>query len=250
MEKFLYKKSYQLNSFKSIEYDDLWGNKGIFTTIRIIGKNNKFVLLNNHLKKINKSLIKININFFLTDRIIYQLLEPILKNTSINDKLLRIAISKKKISLSVRPRLKIKKNFIGTLFNYQRTHPDIKNLYYKKIIKILKKIDTRNEEVMLFSKKFLLEGCTSNILCIHNNKIYIPNKNFYRGITMNYLLENTNRQIKEDNIRLKDIHRYSEIVLVGSGKGVVKLISIPEINWKSSSDLVYNELSNLYKKIL
>ena len=109
---------------------------------------------------------------------------------------------------------------------------------------ILKKIDTSSQEVILFNKKFILEGCTSNIFCIHNKIIFIPNKNYYRGVTMNYLLEKTNRQIKEANIELKNMHKYSEILLVGSGKGVVKLHSIPEINWKSSSDLVYAILNH------
>jgi len=39
-------------------------------------------------------------------------------------------------------------------------------------------------------------------------------------------------------------------LLVGSGKGVVSLSAIPEINWKSKSTLIYKEFMNLYKKIL
>ena len=38
MEKVLYKKSYQLNSFAPKRYDDLLGKRGIFSTIRVIGK--------------------------------------------------------------------------------------------------------------------------------------------------------------------------------------------------------------------
>ena len=56
MAKTLYKKSYQLNSFKLIRFDDLWGKKGIFTTIRILGSKPKFILLNNHLKNMNLGL--------------------------------------------------------------------------------------------------------------------------------------------------------------------------------------------------
>ena len=46
------------------------------------------------------------------------------------------------------------------------------------------------------------------------------------------------------------MHKYEEILLIGSGKGVVRLSLIPEINWKSKSDLVYKEFEHLYKKIL
>ena len=67
---------------------------------------------------------------------------------------------------------------------------------------------------------------------------------------MNYLLKNTIRHVSKANISIKEIHKYDEILLVGSGKGVVSLSSIPEINWKCKSNLVYKELLNLYKKIL
>ena len=39
-------------------------------------------------------------------------------------------------------------------------------------------------------------------------------------------------------------------MLVGSGKGIVSLSAIPEINWESKSTLIYKEFMNLYKKIL
>ena len=63
MANFLFKKSFQLKTFKPIIYDDLWGKRGVFSTIRIIGKKPKYILFDNHLKKINLALKKLNINF-------------------------------------------------------------------------------------------------------------------------------------------------------------------------------------------
>ena len=166
------------------------------------------------------------------------------------DSLLRIAINSNTLSLSLRPRLKPYKKNVGILFPYKRPIPLLKNLYYKKIIKLLNKINYQEEEVILFNKGLLLEGCTTNILCISNKKIYIPIRNYYRGISMNYLLQNTKRSVIKSNISIKNIHNFEEILLVGSGKGVVRLSIIPQINWKSKSDLVYKEFLNLYKKLL
>ena len=49
MEKVLYKKSYQLNSFAPKRYDDLLGKRGIFSTIRVLGKKPKFILIDYHM---------------------------------------------------------------------------------------------------------------------------------------------------------------------------------------------------------
>ena len=38
-----------------------------------------------------------------------------------------------------------------------------------------------------------------------------------------------------------------EIILVGSGKGVVSLKNIPQISWRSNSDNVYKRLKNIYE---
>ena len=250
MVKILYKKSYQLSSLKPIKYDALWGKKGIFSTIRFIGKKSKFILLSKHIKNINLSLKKININFKISEDMILKLLKPELNKINNQDNLLRIAINSNTISLSIRPRFKPNKKFVGKLFNYQRVMPQLKNLYYKKIINLLDEVNSQKQEIILYDRGVLLEGCTTNIICIRNKKIYIPVGNYYKGMTISYLLNLTKREIKKVNILVNDMHKYEEILLIGSGKGVISLSLIPEINWKSKSDLVYKEFEHLYKKIL
>ena len=250
MVKFLFKKSYQLKTLKPIKYDELWGKKGIFTTIRVLGKKPKFILFKKHINNMNSALNKMKIDFVLSDKIILQLLKPVLINQRNADNLLRIAINSKVISLSLRTRPKPYKKFNIIFISFKRSIPNLKNLYYKKIIKLLNLINIQKEEIILFNRGILLEGCTTNILCIHNKKIYIPLRNYYRGTTMDYLLFNTKREIKRINISIKNLHKYEEILLVGSGKGVISLQSIPKINWKPKSDLVYKEFEAAYKKIL
>ena len=250
MAKLLYKKSYQLKSLRPTKFDELWGKKGIFTTIRVIGKKPKFILFKNHLNRINLSLKKMHIDFKISNEHILKLFKPDFQKINNSDNLLRIAICSKKLSLSLRARLKPYKKFIGILYPYKRSKPDIKNLYYKKIIKLLNSINSQKQEIILFNRGALLEGCTTNIVCIRNKKIYIPVRNYYKGVTISYLLNLTKRKIKKTNILVNDMHKYEEILLIGSGKGVVRLSLIPEINWKSKSDLVYKEFEHLYKKIL
>ena len=250
MVNFLFKKSYQLKTFKPIVYDDLWGKKGIFTTIRVVGKKPNYILLSNHIKNMNSSLKKMNINFSLSKKKLCLLIDSLLKINKPLDHLLRIAVNSKIISLSMRSRIQSNKNYSAVITSYQRANPFLKNLYYKKIIKLLNSINTEQEEVILSNGGLLLEGCTTNILCVRNKKICIPIKDYYRGITMNYILGKTKRIIKKTYISIKNLHEYEEILLVGSGKGVVSLYSIPQINWKSKSDLIYKELLTSYTKLL
>jgi len=249
MANFLFKKSFQLKTFKPIIYDDLWGKKGVFSTIRIIGNKPHYILFHDHLKNINQSLKKLNINFILSEKKLLSIM-PLLNKIKKYDHLLRVALNSKSISISLRKRLEPVKNFQSFLYRYQRSNPSLKNLYYKKIIKILSSVNTQKQEIILLKDNFLLEGCTTNILCIRNKTIYIPKNNFYKGTTMNYLLSETKRASKKINISIHELSTFDEIILVGSGKGVINLKLINKINWKPKSNLIYKELLNIYNKLL
>ena len=56
MATYLLKKSYQLKDLKQIEFNDLWGDHGIFTTMWIFGKPPKILFFENHIKNLIKSL--------------------------------------------------------------------------------------------------------------------------------------------------------------------------------------------------
>ena len=61
MVTYLLKKSYQLKDLKQIEYQDLWEDHGIFTTMWIFGKPPKILFFDNHLKNLISSLKKYRI---------------------------------------------------------------------------------------------------------------------------------------------------------------------------------------------
>ena len=50
MVTYLLKKSYQLKDLKEIEFKDLWGDHGVFTTMWIFGNPQRFFFLKNILK--------------------------------------------------------------------------------------------------------------------------------------------------------------------------------------------------------
>ena len=250
MANILFKKSYLHKTFNNINYESLWNTKGVFTTIRLISSPPKFIFLKEHLLNLNKSIKKMNIDFILKTSTFENLLKNKLKMNIKYDHLLRLAINNKKISIDLRKRLKPDDSFKGILVNYQRSNPSFKNLYYKKILEYLKKINTQSCEIILINKNSILEGCTTNIICVKNNKLYLPRAKYYFGTTLQFIARHTKRRIVKKNINVKDLNFFDEILLVGSGKGVTKLHSIPQVKWNSKSSIIFNELHDLYNSYI
>ena len=55
------KKSYLLKNLQEVDFEDLWGDHGIFTTMWIFGKPPKILFFENHLKNLIMSLKKYGI---------------------------------------------------------------------------------------------------------------------------------------------------------------------------------------------
>ena len=71
-------------------------------------------------------------------------------------------------------------------------------------------------------------------------------ENYYFGITLKFIIKHTKRKIMKTNIYLQKINEFDEILLVGSGKGVVALNNIPQLRWKNKGHVIYKELQELY----
>ena len=151
------------------------------------------------------------------------------------------------ISISLRKRFKPKSNFILQLVNYKRIDPEYKNLKYKKILNFLNKMNTATSDIALYKNNKILESGTSNLLFIKKNKIYSPINSFYKGTTLKFFTKKI-KKIKKRNIFVKSLNDYDEIIVIGSGKGVVSVSSIEKPFWKRKSLKNYRILLKIYKK--
>ena len=249
MENTLLKKSFRVKDLRTISFNSLWGYKGIFTTIRLIGNKPNLILVEEHLKKLNKDIRYFGINF----KISKQFLIKFIKNNSkikSYDHLLRVAITKKILSLSLRKRIKEDKFFTAQIYRYQRVLPAFKNLQYKKIISLQNKINLKKEEIIFYNKNKILEGSTTNIICVKDNKLFITRTSYYYGITLEYLIKKLPFKVHKKDINVKNLDEFTELLLVGSGKGVVSISSIQKLNWYRSSMKIYNFLFKKYSKLL
>ncbi len=246
MATLLLKKSYQLSNLKEVAFKDLWGSRGVFTTMRMVGKPPKLLLLKPHIENLLKSTKKYGIRKKNLKSIIKDLIN---KNTLYKgpDNLFRIALNKKLISVSIRKRPKPKNNFNLLLFKYKRIEPNYKNLYYKKILSKLSKIDSTKIDIALVANDRILETGTSNLVFVKNGKVFSPKKNCYIGNTIKFISKKIKINFKD--ISIKEINNYDEIILVGSGKGITSVKNILNNNWKRKTLKTFNKLNNIYKKI-
>ena len=246
MVTFLLKKSYQLSNLKEVPFQDLWGSRGVFTTMRMIGKPPRLILLKSHIDNLIKSTKKYGIRKKNLKKIIEDLINKynIYKGP---DNLFRIALNKKLISISIRKRPKLKKKFKLLLFKYKRIEPRHKNLYYKKIIAQLNKVDSSKYDIALVSNKKILETGTSNLVFIKNDKIYSPKNNCYFGNTIKFISKKI--KINSKDIFISELNDYDEIILIGSGKGVTSVSKIDELSWKRRKTNYYNKLNKIYSSL-
>ena len=231
MVTFLLKKSYRLKDLQEIDFKDLWGDHGIFTTMWIFGKPPKILFFKNHLSNLLKSLKKYKINKRFIKSNILQILNKNLSKKKNYNHLLRIALNKNTISISLRKRLTPKLNFNLKLVNLKRERPEFKNLKYKKILSHLSKMDNTKSDIGLVFKKKLLETGTSNLLFIKNDKIFSPKKDYYEGVTYKFFKSRIKKIFKKE-IKVEELKKFDEILLIGSGKGVTSVKTIRQINWK------------------
>ena len=249
MVNYLLKKSYRLKNLKEIKFKDLWGDHGVFTTMWIFGNPPKILFFKGHIN----NLIKSTKTYSITKPSIRSDILNLLKKNLIFKKnynhLLRIALNKKTLSISLRKRIKPNLNFNLKLVNLKRQKPEFKNLKYKDILKYLSKLDNSKSDIGLCSNNKIFETGTSNLFFIKNDKVFSPTNKFYKGITYKFFQSKIKKIIKKD-ILVSSLKEFDEIILIGSGKGVASVKTIDQIKWKRKSLKFYKIFTKHYSSAI
>ena len=246
MVKYLLKKSYQRKNFKEIVFDDLWNKNGVFTTMWIYNKPPKILFFKTHIDNLIKSLKAYKIyEKGIKSKILKLINENIDKTKSYNH-LLRVALNKKTISISLRDKVKLNQKFGIKLVHYERVKPEYKNLKYNKILSYLSKMNTSKEDIALCVNNKIFETGTSNLLFVKKNKIYSAKNKYYRGTNLKFYEKKFN--IVKKDIYLKELKQFDEILLIGSGKGVVSTSYIVDSNWKRRKNKIFNSMYKTFEK--
>ena len=212
MVNYLLKKSYQRKNLKEIKFRDLWNDHGVFTTMWIYDKPPRILFFKSHIDNLIESLKVYKIYERNIKSQILKLINLNIKKNKNYNHLLRVAVKKNIISISIRNKIKTQKNFNLNIINYKRIKPEYKNLKYKIILKHLSKLDPGKSDIALVFNNKILESGTSNLLFVSKNKIYSPVNNFYKGTNIRFLEKKFKIIKKEDPIyNLKSIKNNIEI---------------------------------------
>ncbi len=245
MVKYLLKKSYSRKDLKEKEFKDLWNAHGVFTTMWIYGKPQKILFFKEHITNLIKSTKTYKIYDQNLKKNIFKIIKYNLNKQKKYNHLLRIAVTKNLISISLRNKLKIKKNLQIKLVDYNRINPEHKNLKYKFILKNLSKMDNTKSDIALCSNGKILETGTSNIIFTKDNEYYSPLRKFYRGVNLKFFEKHF--KIKKTNITINNLNKFDEILLIGSGKGVSTVSSIQKKKWNRKKYKSYKMFISKYK---
>ena len=239
-----------------IELDDGYSfGLGLFETILLY--KGKPVFLDEHLARINKSIVDLGLNIDkLEKNEVFQYLNNN-KNTFEYEVL--------KIVLSEKNRLFLKREYIYTEKDYQkgfslniskvrRNESSIftfhKTLNYGD--NILEKRKSKklgyDEPIFLNSKNQITEGATSNIFIVVGDKIYTPKLScgLLNGIVRQYII--SNYDVIEKKIDIEFLNNADEIFLTNSLFGIMPVNNLEKKVFKSQK-LGKNILQN-YKKYL
>ena len=123
MVNYLLKKSYRLKDLKEVDFEDLWGDHGVFTTMWIFDNPSKILFFKEHINNLIKSAKAYSVFKKSLKKDILDIIKKNLNSKIQYNHLLRIALNKKTLSISLRKRVKPNLNFDLRLVNLKRQKP-------------------------------------------------------------------------------------------------------------------------------
>lgn len=222
---------------------------GVFETIKI---NDNPIFLKEHIKRLNKGLMELNINNNIDEKIV----EDIIKKENLKNIALKVSVSEKNIIFSTRKinytNENYKKGFKINLSNIRRNSTsnlnNVKSLNYTENIieKEKSKLLGFDEPIFINERNELCEGATTNIFLVKNNIIKTPKVKcgLLDGIIRKYLMKNFN--IEECILTIEDLKNSDEIILTNSLLELIWVSEFEERKYKRGP--IYNELRSKYEE--
>ncbi len=235
-----------------ISFNDLGFARGygVFDAMRTI--NGKPFLIKEHYERLQNSAKELNLFLKISltefEKIINKLL---LRNKIKNEIAIKTILTGGKSSNGLRmdgePTLLITINDLNKvtpkkelykkgakiiLVEFQRYLPEAKTLNYIVAIQNQRKKEKSGAtEIVYYNKGYLLEGSTSNIFIVKNDKIITPDKNILLGTTRNLLIQllrKKNRKIEARDVKLKEIFEADEVFLTGTFKNILPIVRMDD----------------------
>ncbi len=239
----------------------------------IFYKNGKFLDLEGHLKRLRKSMLRIDFELNFSDSSIITIIKRLLSENNIKHGSIYIQVSRGEYSrdhsyfnMPLKPILviltkKIKEDFktiipgikVYTTLDTRWNNPDIKTTQLlPNVLAKTKGIKNGFGEALFLDKKsYITEGSSSNFWILNKNNILITRSldgKILAGITRDSILncaKNKNIKVEEKKISLDNIKNCKEAFITSASSFVTPVIQVDSIKINNGK---VGEFSNLLRK--
>lgn len=207
----------------------------IYETIRTI--DGKPWLFGEHLKRLRASAKVVGIHVPYTNMEFAKQIERLIKKNGYAESRVRITVTRgnngfdfltcKKplvlIEAMKLPRFKQSEGISVSVFHVERPAAGIKST--SMLPSILARRNPGAETLLVDRHGNITEGSFSNIFAVKGDTIITPKEGMLEGTVRNFILRKYSK-VQEVPIPLKNIHKYDEIFLTSSTKGVIPVIKV------------------------
>ncbi len=114
----------------------------------------------------------------------------------------------------------------------------------------MSEINYSENEIILSRDGEITEGAVTNLIFIKEGKVYIPKIGYYYGNTLKLVEKISKFKFIKKTIFEKELNQYSEILSIGSGRGITSIKSIQSIFWKRKSTTYFQKLKKDYETMV
>ena len=237
----------------SVPAPEPWGCKGAFTTIRVEGTSPCPLFLNTHLARLEESARLLEVKAIVSQVQIRERITTFLSSTQIPVPfLVRVCLLEDCLALYVRPANPTSPELSARILRHLRPVPEAKSTFDKELYGRLGELDIGLEDFLIVhpTDDRVLESATSNLLFARDDHLVVPEEDMLPGIVLSQLLSNINVfEIDRRSPTLDELVTFDEIILCGSGREVVSLATIPEVDWQRSSEKTLLKLRKSYETV-
>jgi len=232
-----------------IPVDDLAVLRGVGACDLMRTYKGKPYFLREHVERLKRSAMKINLNIqWSCDEIEQIILETLNHNLPIDEANIRVIItggSSSDFITPEKPRLIVlitaippipavwyEKGVKVITVHSQRDVPEAKTLSYIPATIALKKAKSQNAIEALYMDKdgFVTEGTTSNLFAFIDGELVTADQKVLKGVTRKVILSITEEifKVKFETLHIDQLLKADEVFITGTNKGLVPVVQIDE----------------------
>lgn len=232
-----------------IPVDDLAVLRGVGACDLMRTYKGKPYFLREHVERLKRSAMKINLNIqWSCDEIEQIILETLNHNLPIDEANIRVIItggSSSDFITPEKPRLIVlitaippipavwyEKGVKVITVHSQRDVPEAKTLSYIPATIALKKAKSQNaiEALYMDEDGFVTEGTTSNLFAFIDGELVTADQKVLKGVTRKVILSITEEifKVKFETLHIDQLLKADEVFITGTNKGLVPVVQIDE----------------------